>query len=252
LVSPRMRPTELFPVLDPFRHQHQRPPPPARPAAAAAAITAATTRATTAATATTGTTTAAGAHRGLDRHRDPPPRPPGPPPRPPPAHQGHDRPPPRPATTTVATATAVVCDRGHDPPPRLGGASSGLMMSERKPSGMTSPLVDPAFDGRCDRSSCGPRRSRSRCRARRRVQRHATVGVAFGPRHLGHRRGGRRPGPSRPLAPERIAEVQRAFSSPGRKATRFCSCSAIDWATSFGVELGPFDLADVHFQPGCR
>ena len=40
-----------------------------------------------------------------------------------------------------------------------------------------------------------------------------------------------------PLAPERIAEVSARFIAR-RKATRFCSCSAIDWATSFASSSG--------------
>ena len=40
-----------------------------------------------------------------------------------------------------------------------------------------------------------------------------------------------------PLAPERIAEVRARFIAR-RKATRFCSCSAIDWATSLASSSG--------------
>ena len=40
-----------------------------------------------------------------------------------------------------------------------------------------------------------------------------------------------------PLAPERIAEVSARFIAR-RKATRFCSCSAIDWATSLASSSG--------------
>ena len=40
-----------------------------------------------------------------------------------------------------------------------------------------------------------------------------------------------------PLAPERIAEVSARFIAR-RKATRFWSCSAIDWATSFASSSG--------------
>ena len=42
-----------------------------------------------------------------------------------------------------------------------------------------------------------------------------------------------------PLAPERIAEVRARFIAR-RKATRFCSCSAIDWATSLASSSGRF------------
>ena len=40
-----------------------------------------------------------------------------------------------------------------------------------------------------------------------------------------------------PLAPERMAEVSARFIAR-RKATRFCSCSAIDWATSLASSSG--------------
>ena len=40
-----------------------------------------------------------------------------------------------------------------------------------------------------------------------------------------------------PLAPERMALVSARFIAR-RKATRFCSCSAIDWATSFASSSG--------------
>ena len=40
-----------------------------------------------------------------------------------------------------------------------------------------------------------------------------------------------------PLAPERMAEVSARFIAR-RKATRFWSCSAIDWATSFASSSG--------------
>ena len=40
-----------------------------------------------------------------------------------------------------------------------------------------------------------------------------------------------------PLAPERIALVSARFIAR-RNATRFCSCSAIDWATSFASSSG--------------
>jgi hypothetical protein len=40
-----------------------------------------------------------------------------------------------------------------------------------------------------------------------------------------------------PLAPERIAEVRARFIAR-RNATRFWSCSAIDWATSFASSSG--------------
>ena len=40
-----------------------------------------------------------------------------------------------------------------------------------------------------------------------------------------------------PLAPERIADVSARFIAR-RKATRFCSCSAIDCATSFASSSG--------------
>ena len=40
-----------------------------------------------------------------------------------------------------------------------------------------------------------------------------------------------------PLAPERIALVRARFIAR-RKATRFSSCSAIDWATSFASSSG--------------
>ena len=40
-----------------------------------------------------------------------------------------------------------------------------------------------------------------------------------------------------PLAPERMAEVSERFIAR-RKATRFTSCSAIDWATSLASSSG--------------
>ena len=40
-----------------------------------------------------------------------------------------------------------------------------------------------------------------------------------------------------PWAPERIAEASERFIAR-RKLTRFCSCSAIDWATSFASSSG--------------
>src|SRR6201994_1351779 len=114
---------ELFAVLDPFRHQHQRPPPP-------------------------------GPRFPPPGPRPPPappgPRPPPPPgPRPPPGPPGPRPPPPGPRPPppgprpprSRSPRPPRSRPPSRPPPGRPAGASSALTRSERKPSAMTSPLL---------------------------------------------------------------------------------------------------------------
>ena len=72
--------------------------------------------------------------------------------------------------------------------------------------------------------------------ARRVCSGDAAVGVALGAGHLGAAQA-TATWILQPLAPERIALVSARFIAR-RKATRFCSCSATDCATSLASSSG--------------
>jgi len=167
-------------------------------------------------------------------------------------HRGRDRRRPGPRPPRSPRPPAVVAIRRSRPPPRLGGASSGLMMSERKPLGHDFALVDPAFDADPGRSSCGPRRSRRSISARRVCSGTRPIRVAFGPRHLG----------TAEAAGDLDLHAPWRRSASPRSGARFIARRKGDPVLQLlGDRLGrpvlasssgPFDLADVSLSPGCR